>query len=236
MKDIFKLFVIVSFVVLALLSPAGAELVVEDSIALRGTAHMLKVKTMGRFFPIGGELVEFFADDVSIGKNLSGGDGRALKEFLPVHRGIYRISAVSGKDRGSGLLLALDNGEGIVFVDVEGTLSDGVFPMKPGKGAQDFITRVSERYPLIYLSTKLDAGLLKVWLKKYNLTDAPVLDWREGDLFDDIVGLGLKIRAVIGAPPVIETAREHTSVIFSFDEVEGAEEISGWDQLEDKIK
>ena len=237
MKEIFKYFVIVSFLVLALSSPAGAEVIVDDSIALSKSSHMLTVKTMGMFFPMGGELVEFFVDDVPIGKNLSGGDGRAFKEFTPGHRGLYRISAVSGKERGSGLLLVLDKGEGIVFIDIEGSLSGGVFPMKPGKWSRESIKRISERFPLIYLkSTMLESGFLKDWLKKYDFEDAPVLDWRGGDVFEDVTGYGLKIRAVIGAPPVIESAEGFTSELFSFDGVNGPEDISGWDQLDEKIR
>lgn len=237
MKEIFKYFVIVSSLVLALFSFAGAEVIVDDSIALSESAHMLTVKTKGRFFPKGGEVVEFFADDISIGKNLSGGDGRAFKEFTPGHRGLYRISAVSGKERGRGLLLVLDKGEGIVFIDIEGSLSGGVFPMKPGKESRDSIKRISERFPLIYLkSTMLGAGFLKVWLKKYDFEDAPVLEWRGGDVFKEVTGYGMKIRAVIGAPPVIESAEGFTSALFSFDGGDGAEDISGWDQLDEKIR
>ena len=225
------------FLVLALSSHAGAEVIVDDSIALTDSAHMLTVRTMGRFFPMGGEVVEFFVDDISIGKNLSGGDGRAFKEFAPGHRGLNRISAVSGKERGSGLLLVLDKGEGIVFIDIEGSLSGGVFPMKPGKGSQDSIKSISERFPVIYLkSTMLDAGFLKGWLKKYDFEDAPVLEWRGGDVFKEVTGYGLKVRAVIGVPPVIESAEGYTSALFSFDGVDGAEDISGWDQLDEKIR
>lgn len=231
-----KWFIIV-LSVLALFSPAGAEVIVDDSIALSESAHMLTVKTKGRFFPKGGEVVEFFADDISIGKNLSGGDGRAFKEFTPGQRGLYRISAVSGNDRGNGLLLVLDKGEGIVFIDIEGSLSGGVFPMKPGKESRDSIKRISERFPLIYLkSTMLDAGFLKGWLKKYDFEDAPVLDWRGGDVFKEVTGYGIKIRAVIGAPSVIESAEGFTSALFSFDGVDGAEDISGWDQFDEKIR
>ncbi len=237
MKEIFKYFVFASFLVLALSSLAGAEVIVDDSIALSESAHMLTVKTKGRFFPKGGEVVEFFADDISIGKNLSGGDGRAFKEFTPGHRGLYRISAVSGNERGRGLLLALDKGEGIVFIDIEGSLSGGVFPMKPGKGSRDSIKSISERFPVIYLkSTMLDAGFLKGWLKKYDFEDAPVLEWRGGDVFKEVTGYGMKIRAVIGAPSVIESAEGFTSALFSFDGVDGAEDISGWDQLDEKIR
>ncbi len=223
--------------VLALASFAGAEVIVDDIIAITGRAHMLTVKTKGRFFPKGGEVVEFFVNDGSIGKNLSGGDGTALKEFTPDIRGLYRISAVSGKDRDSGLLLVLDKGEGIVFIDIEGSLSGGVFPMKPDKGSRDSIKHISERFPVIYLkSTMLNAGFLKGWLKKYDFVDTPVLDWRGGDVFEDVTGYGLKIRAVIGSPSVIESAEGYTSALFSFDEVDGAEDIDRWDQLDEKIK
>ena len=223
--------------VLTLSSLAGAEVIVDDHIAVSGSAHMLTAKTMGRFFPEGGEVVEFFVDDVSIGKNLSGGDGRAFKELDPGHRGLYPISAAAGNDRDSGLLLVLDKGEAIVFVDIEGTLSGGVFPMEPGDGTRDSIKRISERFPLVYLkSSMLDSGFLKGWLKKYDFEEAPVLEWADGDIFEDVLGYGFKIRAVIGSPPVIESAEGYTSDLFRFDGVGGGEETGGWDELDDKIR
>lgn len=224
-------------VVVVTCTDVGAGVAIEDSIALTGKSHMLTAVTSGRFFPKGGEVVEFFVNDKSIGRNLSGGDGRALKEYTPATRGLYRIRAVSGGQKGGGMLLSLEQGEAVVFIDIEGGLPEGVFPMKPGEGAQTAIELISERFPVVYLQTAVpDKGLLSSWLLKHGFQEAPIIRWNGGGIFDDVAEYGLKVRAVIGAPPVIESATGHTEALFSIQETEGAELIREWKGLNEKIR
>jgi len=74
----------------------------------------------------GGELVEFFVDDLSLGKNLSGVTGR-LTGSTRLPAGLKTIRAVSRNSIGRGTLLVVKPGSGIVAVDVEGTLLQGGF-------------------------------------------------------------------------------------------------------------
>ncbi|GFP33526.1 hypothetical protein HKBW3S42_01863, partial [Candidatus Hakubella thermalkaliphila] len=86
-----------------------------------------------------------------------GGDGVACKEFKAEKTGLYKISAVSGKDKDSGILLSLKKGAGIVFIDIEGSM---FAPMsgKPRKDSQKVIKAIAKRFPVVYLQ----AGILDI--------------------------------------------------------------------------
>ena len=87
---------------------AVARVLVYDDVALRGQEVMLRAETRGALFNRGGEVVEFIVDGKSIGKNLSGRDGFAVKGFVPARTGLYKINVKSGEDKDSGILLALE--------------------------------------------------------------------------------------------------------------------------------
>ena len=59
---------------------ALSRVFVYDDVALKGREVMLRAETRGMFFSRGGEIVEFIVDGRSIGKNLSGRDGFAVKD------------------------------------------------------------------------------------------------------------------------------------------------------------
>lgn len=218
-------------------SDAGTGVRVPDGIALKGRPYMISATTGGIVFPRRGELVEFFVNDRSIGSTLSGGDGRAFMEFTPLERGLHVISAVSGGQKGRGMLLALEKGESIVFIDIEGALPEGIFPMKPGNGAQGAIEILSEKFPILYLQTLVpDKSMLSAWLGKHGFQDAPILKWDGGDIFDDVTDYGLVVRAVIGSPAVIESAAHYTKSLFSFREADGAEKIGHWNEMGEKVR
>jgi hypothetical protein len=212
-----------------------AEVMTYDLISLKDDATMLKAKTGGRFFAKGGKVVEFLINDKSIGKVLSGGDGYAFKEFSPIRSGLYRVSVVSGKDKDNGFLLSLEKGTGIVFVDVEGSI---LMPLskEPRKGSQKVIKGISKRFPVIYLQTGIiDTKSLKEWLRKNDFVGAPVLQWKDGEVFREIAEKGFKIKFLIGSPSVIESAKEFKPRAFSFDEVEGAVEVKDWEEIGKKM-
>ncbi len=106
---------------------AVARVLVYDDVALKGREIMLRAETRGTLLSKGGEVVEFIVDGRSIGKNLSGRDGFAVKTFVPARTGLYKISVKSGEDKDSGILLALEKKTRIVFIDVGGSLLEGPF-------------------------------------------------------------------------------------------------------------
>lgn len=220
------------------LSPtiALSDVIVHDRIAGNDEEVMLTAETRGKFFRKGGEVVEFFVDGKSIGKNLSGGDGFALKKFKVQKRGIYRITARSGKEEDNGLLLSLEKGDGIVFVDVEGGLLEDLFSMKPKEDSQSVIKAINRGLPIVLLQTGiLSVKAIKAWLKESGFIELPVVPWRQGRIFEEINEKGLKIKAIIGSPSVIESAREYKARSFSFQEAEDAVVVKDWKEIEEKI-
>jgi hypothetical protein len=211
-------------------------MLVDDMLALKGEETMLSAQTRGRFFSEGGRLVEFFVNGESLGKSLSGGDGFAYKQFTPIKTGLFQISVTSGDDDNTGLLLSLKKGDKIIFIDVEGSLFEGLLSQKPKGGSQEVIKGLSKKFPVVFLQTGLlGTNVLKSWLKESGFVDLPVLAWGEGDLFDEINKKGLKIKAIIGRHPVIESAQEYKPQSFSFEEVEDAVTVKNWEEIGERL-
>jgi len=216
---------------------ALSRVLVYDDVALKGQEVMLRAETKGTLLSKSGEVVEFIVDGRSIGKNLSGRDGFAVEGFVPARTGLYKINVRSGDDKDSGILLALDRKTRIVFIDVAGSLLEGPFGEKEKPESRKAITKIQKRFSIVYLLK----GLLSVegvrsWLKKNNFPVAPVLPWGQGEVFREIRERDLQIKAIIGGPDVIESARMYKPLAFSFDSMEDAEVVENWREIEKKLK
>jgi hypothetical protein len=209
-----------------------SDVLVDDMLVLKGEETMLSAQTKGKFFTQGGRLVEFSVNGKSLGKSLSGGDGFAYKQFTPVKTGLLQIFVTSGDDENTGFLLSLKKGDKIIFIDVEGSLFEGLLSQKPKGGSQEVIEGLSKKFPVVFLQTGLlGTNVLKLWLKESGFIDLPVLAWEDGDLFDEINKKGLKIKAIIGRQPVIESAQEYKPQSFSFEEAEDAVVVKNWEEI-----
>ncbi len=216
---------------------ASADVYVSDAVAVQGEEVLLKAETRGMLFAQGGELVEFFVDDVSLGKNLSGGDGLAYRQYTASRPGLKTVRAVSRNAEGTGYLLVVRRSAGVVAVDVEGSLifKGFMFPGRPD--SLKALESIAKRYPQIYLQTgETNFKAVRLWLKEYEYADAPLLPWDGGSLFDSLEKKGIKLRAVIGGPAVIESASRHKPQAFSFDAVKGAVRLKSWKDLEAQLK
>jgi len=219
--------------------PADAlsDVIVYDIVAFPGEEVMLKAETRGGLFKSRGELVEFIVNRRSIGKNLSGSDGFAVKWFVPLTAGLYKINAICGDDKDSGILLAVGKKTKIVFIDVEGSLLEETFGIRARPGSAKAVQKIQKRFPVVFLQKGLmGVKAIKLWLKKNDFPLAPVLPWNRGDVFGEIAEKGLKIKAVVGKPEVIESAEMHKFQAFSFDSMEDAEEVENWEEVEKKLK
>jgi len=219
--------------------PASAlsRVTVDDTVVVKGQQVMLRAETKGKFFRKGGELVEFFVGGTSLGRTLSGGDGVAFKPFVPVEAGPYQIQVNSGGDEDTGILLSLREGSSIVFVDVESSLLEGRLSRKPKPGCQKAIKEINQRFPVVFLQTGfVGVKAVKTWLRKNEFLELPVFPWNKGGIFNEITYKGLKVKAVIGSPDVIESAREHRSVSFSFQQLDNAEWVKDWEEISKKLK
>lgn len=230
---------IVIFFGLILFSPSSAysEIIVNDLITIKGEKTTLRVETRGKFLRKGGELVDISVNNKSMGRVLSGGDGVAFRQFTATGTGIYRITARSGTEEGMGLLLSLRKGEKIIFIDAEGSLFKGPFAAKPREGSKETIKDLSARFPLVYLQTGvLGVKAVKKWLKENGFHEAPVIQWRQGMIFDEIKDMGIKIKAVIGNSKVIASAKPHNAETYSFEDNEEDGQVKEWKEIREKVK
>jgi hypothetical protein len=221
------------------MSPATAwsRVIVDDMVVVKGEKIMLRAKTKGKFFSKGGELLEFYVDEESIGKNLSGGDGVGYKAFVPRKTGVHKIRVTSNEGEDTGLLLCLRKGSGIVFIDVEGVLFETSFSRKARSGGQEAVKKINQRSPVVFLQTGfLGVDFTQEWLRANEFEELPVIPWKKGAVFDQVAEDGLKVKAVVGAPKVIESAREHAVQSFSFEQAEGAEWVANWEEIEKKLR
>ena len=228
---------LVLLIVFSMPDPCSADVYVYDAVAVQGEEVRLKAETRGTVFIKGGELVEFFVDDASLGKNLSGGDGAAYRFYKASRPGLKSIRAVSRNLAGTGFLLVLKPAAGVVAVDVEGSLLQEGF-LSPGRPeSRKALESIARRFPLIYLqSGQTSLKAVRYWLQQNEYADAPLLPWDDGAFFDALAKKGLKIRAVIGAPVVIESAARHKPEAFSFEPVKGAVRLKSWKEMEEKLK
>lgn len=226
-------------ILLMFLCPASAlcEVFVHDMIARKGEEVMLKAVTRGKFFRKGGEVAEFIVNGRSIGKNLSGGDGVAFRQFRPSAARRYSITVKAASEEDRGILLVLEKGDRIIFVDVEAALLEGTFSQKPRRGSQEIIAQLSKRFPVVFLQTgMLNERAIKSWLKENGFRALPVIPWDQGRIFHEIREKGIGIHVIIGSSMVIESAGEHAPRAFSFGDAENAQAIKSWQEIGRKLK
>ncbi len=212
--------------------PASAGVVVHDLVVIRGEQTRIAVETRGRFFSAGGIVVELSVNDKPVGTALSGGDGRAFREFTPLKKGMHRIRARAGEDRGSGIMLSLGQGDSIIVVSAEGGLFEDILTRAPRPGALGALDMLSGRFPVVLVQTgPLPYRYLKSWLAEHGFDSFPVIPWAEGKTFRELNGRGIRIRAVVGTAAVIGSAREFKTEAFAFEDAEGAQEVSDWEEI-----
>lgn len=208
-----------------------------DDVVIGGREVALRAETRGAFLLRGGELVEFFVNGKSIGKSLSGGDGIAFRYHVFPSRGLYKIRVVSGKSAHSGVVYVLGKKSPVVCIDVEGGLTEGMFYEKVQPGSVEAVKSLQKRYPVIFLGTGLlSVKGVKAWLKKHNFPDLPVLSWRQGGVFKDLSEKGFVIKAVIGRPEVVDSAKEYTALRLSFHPLGNGETVEDWEEIVKRLK
>lgn len=225
------------YIILLFLFPAKAlsDIVVQDIVSPVGKEIMLSAEVKGKLFKKGGELVEFFVNGKTIGKSLTGVDGFAFKYFIPFRTGRYKISVKAKNEDGKGLLLCLRKGSSIVFVDVEGGLLE-MFSNKPKNGSKESIKEINRIFPVVLLKTgPLNIKSVKEWLRKNEFLDLPLIPWKQDTLFTEFIEKGFRIKAVIGSPDVIKSAKEYKPFAFSFEDVEDAVEVKDWEEIRKKL-
>jgi len=227
-------FICISLFLTPFLAEAGV--IFYDDITLKGIPYMLKAETRSGLFSRGGRMVEFIVDNRLIGRNLSGGDGFALKEFTPDKRGLYNITVRSEGEEDKGYLLSLNRAEGIVIIDIEGGIFEGVFPLREREHSKEAIRNISRRFPIVYLQTRMERELLERVLREKGFQGAPILRWEDGEVINRIYERGVRIKAFVGSSSLLESMEEYRFKAFSFEETEGAEWVRDWKEIEDRLR
>jgi len=225
---------VLAFVFLVLNIPVlYADVQVYDSIATSGQPVMLKARTGGRFFPKGGELVDFSIDGKKIGRTLSGGDGVAYLEYKPTKSGLLEIKAASGGDESTGVLQVFGKKDKAIIVEVAGALATEDFVPAPRKGASEAIEKLAERYRVIYVSTGL-MGMEsnRQWLKSKEFPRHAVLEWKGTGTLKHILDMGVQVKAAVGGAEIIRAAeRNEGTLSFTFDPEADGKRVRSWDEI-----
>lgn len=215
---------------------SSSSVYVYDALVLIKEEAMIKAETRGVLFPKGGEIIEFFVDGESLGNALSGGDGIAYKSFVPQKTGMHEMSVRYGDESDRGILLSLKRGSGIVFIDVEGSKLLNPFSKEPLDKKRDAIANIMKKYSLVYLKTGLlDIQSIRAWIRKNEFPESVIMPWRDGEVFSETARKKLTIKAVIGSQQVIESAQEYNPQAYSFEELEGAEKVYEWKDIEKEL-
>ena len=223
--------------VLAVPASAYAEIFVNDTVALSREEILIKAETKSGYFAKGGKIVEFAVNGKSIGSVLSGGDSIAYKIFKTGSPGIYTVLARSGKDTGSGVILALKKGSALVFIDIEGSLLAAPFAKKPIKSSREVIKKIMNSYPVVYLHTgNIGISSVREWLRQNRFPVSAVMSWQTGDIFAALDKKGIKIKAVIGSQAVIDSANAYKPEYFGFDEEDSSKNLKTWQAIEQKLR
>lgn len=231
-RGLIPLVFLLFFALAGLPAVAFPEVFLHDGIAVPGEQIRLRAETKGRYFAKGGKMVEFVVDGKPYGKSLSGGDGIAYKMFRSFRAGVYSITARSGKDTDNATVMVLRRGKQVVCIDVEGSLLASTFSKKQIEESREAIQAISKRYPVVYLhSGAIGIKPVREWLRKNRFPESIILPWDMGEVFREIKDKGLNVGAVIGGQAVVESAAEFEPKAFTFDEVEGAEKVSGWKEI-----
>lgn len=217
---------------------AHAEIFVHDAVAMSRAETTIKAETKGRYFTVkGGQSVAFSVNRKAVGSVLSGGDGIAYKEFRTGPPGVYPVTASHGKETDRGNILVLGKGSGIVFIDIEGSLLAGPFSRKPIENSRNVIRTIIKKYPIVYLHTgEYGAKHFRAWLRDNSFPESAVMPWQMGDIFREVAKKGLKIKAVIGAQAVVESADSYMPQSFVIDAQDGSRNAQTWKEIEKKLR
>jgi hypothetical protein len=144
--------------------------------------------------PVSGERIEFLLKDRSLGQTLSGGDGMAVKSFVPPKPGLYNITVrlIENPRYEAGpveLSIACRNSSVPILlvtlssVRIPGPSSSLPFsPTLPSDAMPDAVkvlSGLSKPYQLLYLETGDEALIpeTKDWLAHQGFPPAPLLAW-----------------------------------------------------------
>jgi hypothetical protein len=226
--------VIVGFLILPAAHGLGA-VIVYDRVTTVGTPVYLKVLTKGRIFADAGRLAEFYLDDKSFGKNLTGGDGYGYLKYTPRRTGIIKVRATSQGESGAGLVLVMKKSEKAVLIEIEGGFKD-VFISDIAAGAsRQAVKQLLKKYRVIYLSRYTGIRMARSALDEMEFPEAPVLRWQGEQTLNALKEKGVNLYAIIGPTSVIDTAADHIKKRYTFDQNQKEQTVKDWQEVMERL-
>jgi hypothetical protein len=223
-------FLVCGWLVLPATRSLGA-VIVYDRVTTVNTPVYLKVLTKGKIFADGGRLVEFFLDDKSLGKNLTGGDGYGYRKYLPQRAGIIKVRATSDGESGNGLVLVMKKSDKAVLIEIEGGFKDAFISEIAAGAGRQAVEALLKNYRVIYLSRNTGIRMARNWLDEKSFPDGPVLRWRGTQTLSALKGKGVHLYAIIGAAGVIDAAADHIEKRYTFDKTQKGQTVNDWHEL-----
>jgi hypothetical protein len=224
------IFLICGFVVLPTAQCLSA-IIVYDNVTTVGTPVFLKVLTKGRIFADGGRLVEFFLDDNSLGKNLTGGDGYGYRKYTPKRPGIIKLKASSKGESGSGLLLVVKKSEKVIFIEIESGFKDAFISEIAAGASRRAVEKMMKKYRLIYLSRYTGVRASRNLLDEGEFPEAPVLRWKGPKMLSDLKDNGIQLYAIIGSAGLIAESDEHIERRYTFEKTQSGQTVKDWEEI-----
>jgi hypothetical protein len=228
------LYILHILVISASISHGGV--VVFDQVTTLKTAVYLKVLTKGRFFSVGGKLVDIYINDNKMQRILTGGDGYGYYKYIPKRLGLTPIEARSEGERDTGNLLVIDKNDKVVLIEVESGLKESPLSDRPRRDSRHAVEDLIKAYKVIYLNNLLGAVLFKGWLAKEKFPESAVMKWQGPGMLKSFKKKGLNLYAIIGSASLISEADEHIQKRYTFDETKDGRTVKDWEEILELIQ
>jgi hypothetical protein len=174
-----------------------AHLILHDALTAPRQSVTLTAELLERNFlrssGLGGEVLVFGRQGKPIGQAMTGGDGRAVKTFVPSSPGMTQLSAHLARSRGfaptpaTARLFVWERNRSVILISLHALStsrslilpfgkSDGDFP-DPEPGAVTMLSTIARRHGLIYLfdSDPLRLSGLRKWADRHKVPPGPII-------------------------------------------------------------
>lgn len=213
-----------------------SAIITYDNVTTVGTPVFLKVLTKGVIFADGGRLVEFFLDEKSLGKNLTGGDGYGYRKYTPKRPGLMKLNARSKGESGSGLLLVVKKREKVVFIEIESGFKDAFISEIAAGASRRAVERMMKNYRIVYLSRYTGVRAARDLLDEGELPEAPVLRWEGAKMLSALKKRGIQLYGIIGSAGLIAESEEHIDRRYTFEKTQNGQTVKDWEEIIELLK
>ncbi len=213
-----------------------SAVIVYDNVTTVGTPVFLKVLTKGIIFADGGRLVEFFLNDDSLGKNLTGGDGYGYRKYTPKRAGLNKLKARSKGESGSGLLLVVKKSEKVIFIEIESGFKDAFISEIAAGASRRAVERMMKKYRIVYLSRYTGVRASRELLNEGEFPEAPVLRWKGSKMLSALKERGIQLYAIIGSAGLIAESAEHIDRRYTFEKTQDDQTVKDWEEIIERLK